>query len=234
MVIGADGVNSNVRLIMRELAMTAHSSPKVVNDEKPYLCTYRLMFGNAPRLPQVEEGLTCEAHGSKVSTQLFIGHEKMWFFVLEELAKPTQDLARYTRADEDAFAQRMAHTHMSDRLTFGDVYEARCGAGLTNLGEGVLKTWGWNRIVLAGDAAHKATPNIGWGFNAGAWSNGVMRFLDRYLWPALNVDKVMSNHYVGPLVSAVPILDFLEENSPHKGRIPWVHAGVPAAGIATA
>lgn len=48
------------------------------------------------------------------------------------------------------------------------MYEMRNDAGLTNLAEGMLKMWSWGgRVVLAGDPAHKVTPNVGWGFNAG-------------------------------------------------------------------
>lgn len=38
---------------------------------------------------------------------------------------------------------------------------------MANLEEGIAKNWSWNRIVLAGDACHKFTPNSGLGFQNG-------------------------------------------------------------------
>ncbi|KAK0717705.1 hypothetical protein B0T26DRAFT_751732 [Lasiosphaeria miniovina] len=49
------------------------------------------------------------------------------------------------------------------------IYERldRTQAGMVNLEEGILKRWSWDRIVLAGDAAHKFTPSTGAGCNNG-------------------------------------------------------------------
>ena len=91
----------------------------------------------------------------------------MAFTVYERIPEPTHDAPRYTQADEDAFVERWGHLPLSDRLTVRDAYESRVQAGLVNLEEGVVKHWGWDRIVLIGDAAHKFTPSTGAGCNNG-------------------------------------------------------------------
>ena len=81
--------------------------------------------------------------------------------------EPTLEPPRYTSADEEAFVKRWGHLHLSDKLTVRDAYDTRVQAGLVNLEEGVVKHWGWDRIVLIGDAAHKFTPSTGAGCNNG-------------------------------------------------------------------
>lgn len=53
------------------------------------------------------------------------------------------------------------------RLKLKDVFAQRMSGGMANLEEGVLKHWSGGRIVLAGDACHKFTPNAGLGLNNG-------------------------------------------------------------------
>ena len=276
-VIGADGVHSRVRHLMRDMAQKAGATD--LDDEQPFEATYKVMFGTAPRAAQLRPGGEWESHGPRVTTQLFVGETKMWFFVYQKLDEPARRPQRFTRDDEEAYAARWGDVHLTDDLLFRDVYATRLGAGMTNLEEGILKNWSWDRIVLVGDAAHKVTPNFGWGFNSGvqdlvvltnalrgllaqhdgqldtatisalfagyqeerigfmrkivelsgrvtrmgAWQNGAMWLLDRYLFPALHADQWLARHSVGKMVAKVPVLNFLEEKHFRAGRIPWVH-----------
>ncbi len=168
MVIGADGVHSSTRQLMRELALkaTPPGATAAVNDEKPWLATYRVLYGSVPKRPDWVAGDDYESHGDHVCIQFFVGRERAWFFVYSELPEPTKERAYYSQQDADGYAETYGELHVTEKLKFRDVYAGKYASGLTNLEEGVMKHWSWRRIVLAGDAVHKVTPNIGWGFNS--------------------------------------------------------------------
>ncbi|KAH8890050.1 FAD binding domain-containing protein [Thozetella sp. PMI_491] len=168
MVIGADGVHSATRQIFRRLAL--ESSPPggqvLVNDEKPWLTTFRVLYGGLPIEPGFVPGESFESHGKNACAQVFIGKEHIWFFLYSALPEQTKEPARYTQQDADEYAKKYGDIHITDKFLFRDIYAKKAHSGLANLEEGIMKHWSWGRIVLAGDSAHKITPNVGWGFNS--------------------------------------------------------------------
>lgn len=168
-VIGADGAHSLIRERMRTLALKANETE--MNDEKPFLTTYR---GFWLRMPTSQTGLqagtTSETHGPDATTQLFSGPETTVMGLYEKLESPTRNRSRYTEEDQLALVERWGHLPLAPggKLTLKEAFSRRTQAGLVNLEEGVVKHWSWDgRIVLAGDAAHKFTPSTGAGCNNG-------------------------------------------------------------------
>lgn len=98
------------------------------------------------------------------------GPERSWFFMYEQLDAPTQARRDYTAADMEQYAQQFAEMHVTDTVQFKAVWPRRTNAGMSDLYEGTVAHWHHGRVVLAGDAAFKVTPNIGWGYNSGAHS----------------------------------------------------------------
>jgi 2-polyprenyl-6-methoxyphenol hydroxylase-like FAD-dependent oxidoreductase len=94
------------------------------------------------------------------------GRERAWLLLYEKLPEPTKEPKRYTKAEMDEFAARFADWPVNEHLKVKDVYDSS-KAGMSNLDEGVLEHWSLGRIVLAGDACHKFTPNAGLGFTNG-------------------------------------------------------------------
>lgn len=166
-VLGVDGVHGKTRDIMRILALK-QSPDAPVNPERPFTAYYRVMFGAIPHPAGMLTGENHDCHGAKYSTMLITGNQgRAWFFLYESLDKPTQERVRYTEEDMEELATKCKNMHVSEHHTFGDIWPTRFKAGMTNLEEGILEHWSGDRIVLAGDLAHKITPNIGWGYFAG-------------------------------------------------------------------
>lgn len=165
MVIGADGVNSKIRQTMRELAIKA-SAPNV-NEEKPYLSCYKVLWCTFPRQPCNDPGDSVEIHGKDVSLQCLNSQKRSWLFIYERLEQPTRERAFYSQEDVEGFAKRHGDLAIGEQLKVKDVFPKRSTAGMSNLEEGIVKHWSWDRMVLVGDACHKFTPNQGLGYNNG-------------------------------------------------------------------
>lgn len=173
-VIGADGVHSKTRRFMRKLALD-ESPNATVNPEKPYTAYYKCMWGTVPIPPGLSPGDHLDCHSDLgVSSMFLTGRDRGWFFMFSLLDEPTQKRMDYTENDMEAYAKQLANLHIGPGLKFSDIWSTRYNAGMSNLDEGVLDHWSWNRICLAGDSVHKVTPNAGWGFNSGVQDVAVL------------------------------------------------------------
>ncbi|GFF60405.1 3-(3-hydroxy-phenyl)propionate/3-hydroxycinnamic acid hydroxylase [Aspergillus udagawae] len=138
-VIGADGVYSRTRQVMRNLALKRELD-STVGPPTP-------IHGDIPAsLP--------------VIPFTFAGWPG-------RLARPTSDRTNYTEKEIDALAAEFAEFPLTKTVKVKDVWPRMLGAGLTNLDEGIAKHWSFGRIVLVGDACHKMTTHLGLGFNHG-------------------------------------------------------------------
>lgn len=175
-VVGADGVHSQVRKYMRTLALKQDSKAKV-DAEKPFLSTYRCMFGYGPTPEGPAVSDIWECHSDDKCTQMMVGQDKTWFFVYEKLAKPTRERTTYTAKDKEQYADRLGDLLVHEKVRVRDVYRTAQETVLVDLEEGTVKNYSWGRLLLAGDAANKQTPNAGNGFNCGAQDIAVLASL---------------------------------------------------------
>ncbi|KAI0171961.1 FAD/NAD(P)-binding domain-containing protein [Hypoxylon sp. FL1284] len=177
-VVGCDGVHSVVRKKIRALALQEAASGEV-DEENPFLSTYRMMWCSFPSQGEGKEhggpGSAQDVHGPGHSAQFLVGEKRSWMFVYERLATPTREPARYTQADVEAYADKWGDMPLDGSLRVRDMFAQRYHADMTNLDEGILRRWhSGGRLVLAGDAAHKFTPNSGLGYNNGIQDAAVL------------------------------------------------------------
>lgn len=177
-LVGADGVHSTVRQFMAKLAST--TSPKdAATLAGSYLktryriltCTSSNLFANDPTKRFLKNGAMNNAyypeHG--VGTLSVAGVDGRIFWAIY-IANPTQTAypsTRYEQADIDKAIKKWGHLNFNADYTVNDLWESRLGVNMIPMEEGVLPTK-WNsggRIVLVGDAVHKATANLGMGGN---------------------------------------------------------------------
>lgn len=165
-VLGADGVHSKVRAILRE-QMLKESLDSEVDEDQPYPAMYKTLWCSFPRRYEFTPGDHLITHGNGASLQLLNSSKRAWVFVYEKLETPTKERVKYTEEDLEAFAAKHGEMSIGLRLKLKDVVKYRTAGGLTNLEEGILRNWSHGRIVLAGDSCHKFTPNAGFGLNNG-------------------------------------------------------------------
>jgi 2-polyprenyl-6-methoxyphenol hydroxylase-like FAD-dependent oxidoreductase len=185
MVLGVDGVYSKTRALMRELMMSASKEKQEGNDdnleglliprERPYKAEYRCLWGTCPTPKACAPSSNAESHGPERSIMFMTGSDgRAWFFLYEQLDKTRDEGQRYTDADMEQMAARFSRIYLLPGLPFGDIWPTRTACGMADQLEGVLPQEQWHlpashggRVVLAGDAVHRMTPNFGWGFNSG-------------------------------------------------------------------
>ncbi|KAF4459802.1 FAD binding domain-containing [Fusarium albosuccineum] len=164
-IIGADGVHSRTRLIMRDMALKANPSASW-DPELPYTATYNLLWACFPR-PTEEMGQGYDTQDQDRSIMYVTGRDMAWVFLYKKLAEPTKGYVSYKQEDIDAVAEEFKDFHVNETLTVKELWKTKMGTGMTTLDEGIAKHWSWGRIVLVGDACHKFTPNAGAGLNNG-------------------------------------------------------------------
>ncbi|KAJ5087968.1 hypothetical protein N7456_011584 [Penicillium angulare] len=178
-VIGADGAQSKTRRIMRGLAL--HEKPhRPWDSENPYISSFRLLFGTFPSPSEPGLGYDTQAHNR--AAVYFSGPKRAWFFLYDKLPTPTRDHIRYTDEDIEILGAEFSEFPLTRDFKVKDVWPYMEQKGMTNLQEGIVQHWSFERIVLAGDAAHKFTPHLGLGFNDGiqdvvALCNGIQQAL---------------------------------------------------------
>lgn len=181
MVLGVDGVHSKTRGLMRELILASKEKEGDGDEkadlppERPYKAEYRCLWGTCPAPKACEPASNAESHGPERSIMFMTDRDgRSWFFLYEQLDSLRDESQRYTAEDEEQMAARFSRIHLLPGLPFSDIWPTRTACGMADQLEGVLPRAHWHlppaqggRVVLAGDAVHRMTPNFGWGFNSG-------------------------------------------------------------------
>ncbi|KAI1439950.1 putative monooxygenase [Annulohypoxylon stygium] len=182
-VVGADGVHSSTRLVMR--ALKADEKPEDLPEPQkyPYISTYRALYGHIPVLPGLASNTRYDGAHNGLSTQITTGTDIAWYSVYEKIKHPESKVTKYTETDKASIMSKWGHLYMAPGWKVRDVNAHRIGETvLINLEEGLIDDWFFERIILVGDAVRKLEPHAGLGYNCGVTDlvvlvNGLRRLL---------------------------------------------------------
>ncbi|EHK47725.1 hypothetical protein TRIATDRAFT_216884 [Trichoderma atroviride IMI 206040] len=171
-VIGADGVHSKVRGIMRQMAIEEH--PKRSWDaEEPYLTTYKCLWFSTPslvsqqNLPGSPDMAVYETYHKDHSIMCLSGKLRCWVFLYKKLRQPTTQRLACTKEDMQQMINTFADFHITEHVKVREAYNNKINSSMASIEEGMTSHWSWGRIVLAGDSCHKFAPNLGLGYQSG-------------------------------------------------------------------
>lgn len=168
-VVGADGIRSTVRQCMQDHIETL-SPGATEKDRNSISAEYNCIFGignpvEAPTTP----GESHRSYDKNHSTLSFVGGGGiLYWFLFSKLDKRYwgKEIPRYTTEQMEEAAHAFDNIHMTDKITFKEVFEQRTYANFLAIEESQNEHWSSGRMVCIGDAVHKMTPNLGAGGNA--------------------------------------------------------------------
>ncbi|PYI09367.1 FAD/NAD(P)-binding domain-containing protein [Aspergillus sclerotiicarbonarius CBS 121057] len=147
MIIGADGVHSRPRRIMRDIALQENPS-RSWDPAQPFASPYQLLYGSFPAIWQPGQGYDVQDQDRAII-----------------LPRETSNRVWYTEEDIEALGHDFAEFPSTRTMKVKDIWPGMQGIGMTNLEEGIVRHWHLGRVVLVGDACHKMTTHLGLGFN---------------------------------------------------------------------
>ncbi|KAH8646226.1 hypothetical protein BX600DRAFT_157932 [Xylariales sp. PMI_506] len=185
-VVGADGVHSAVRKEMRRIANKISPEYFVGDEESRVPVQYKCLFGISKPVPGFPTGTENFAFNRGYSFFIVPGPEgRIYWFLFSNVDKTLygNDIPVYTKADEEVLVKKHIKHHITENVTFGDLYAARISAVLVPLQEHVFEHWYFKRIITIGDSAHKQNPIGGQGGNGAIESgaalvNALLRKMD--------------------------------------------------------
>jgi 2-polyprenyl-6-methoxyphenol hydroxylase-like FAD-dependent oxidoreductase len=171
-VIGADGVHSKVRSIMRRLALEEDPT-RSWDAEKPYLTTYKCLWFSTPSLVSEQDLSGCpdmtvyETYHKDHSIMCLSGKQRCWAFLYKKLPQPTTQRLTYSKEDMEETINAFADFPITEDVKVREAYNRRINSSMASIEEGMTNHWSWGRIVLIGDSCHKYAPNLGYGYQGG-------------------------------------------------------------------
>lgn len=171
-VIGADGVHSKVRSIMRRMALEEDPTRRW-DAENPYLTTYKCLWFSTPSLVREQDlsgspDMTVyETYHMDHSIMCLSGKLRCWTFLYKKLPQSTTQRLIYTKEDMEEMMNTFVDFPITEFVKVGEAYKQRINSSMASIEEGMTDHWSLGRIVLAGDSCHKFAPNLGLGYQSG-------------------------------------------------------------------
>ncbi|EER23620.1 FAD dependent oxidoreductase domain containing protein [Coccidioides posadasii C735 delta SOWgp] len=163
LVVGADGVHSKVRELMWDKANRAIPGSISAAEKRSMATTYNALIAMCPPVPGLSKHDMEITSGNGFSFLLLCQPTFITFIAHCKLPEAKRyrwpNRGKYTEEEMEALASKLADCPVTETVLFGELWRSRTKGQLISLEEGVLKHWFFGRIVLAGDAIHKITPN---------------------------------------------------------------------------
>jgi 2-polyprenyl-6-methoxyphenol hydroxylase-like FAD-dependent oxidoreductase len=157
MVLGVDGVSSLTRTMMWKHADVVQPGLIPETDKTCIQTRWQALIGLGPHEPKLGPNAAHVVHDHKFSFLMITQSDRVFWFVFFRLEKTKvwPERGRYTKAEAEDIAKTIANHPLNEQMKFGELWEHRERGDLIPIEEGVLDVWHHDRIVLAGDAAHK-------------------------------------------------------------------------------
>ncbi|KAL4928079.1 FAD-dependent oxidoreductase [Aspergillus undulatus] len=233
-LVGADGIHSRVRQSIAEKLGTTDSQlgKQLVEG---FTSEYNCVFGvsrNDPSNPFLPDSMVHNVYYHTYSAIAAAGVHGLvfWFlFVKAPTQTRTPNCPRFTDDDAQALIDKYGDAQLSPGYTVRDLWDARVKATMAPLEEGVLKKWSHGRVVLMGDAVHKATINAGFGGNLAYegiayFTNALVPLLKEHPMPSTEqLTKVFGEYYNRHNPRAHMICDFSARITRYEAQDTWVY-----------
>ncbi|KAI1333589.1 FAD/NAD(P)-binding domain-containing protein [Xylariaceae sp. FL0016] len=190
LVIGADGVHSQTRALMRGLARDKEEEEEEKGGDA-MTSPFQVLYGTAAYVAGMPTGTFFETHGRGVSSQIMADArlDRMHFAVFRKRPVPAQSKAgdgdgveegeeeeeeeeqyhhyhRYSEAETRAFVEDVGDVMVMPGLTARELWRHCRWTRLVDQYEGLAGRWHWGgRVVLVGDSAAQMTSAAGLGYN---------------------------------------------------------------------
>ncbi|KAG5789692.1 hypothetical protein H9Q69_011260 [Fusarium xylarioides] len=167
-IVGADGIHSAVRDEMWRLGNEQSPGyfPEDENSRVPV--STRCIFGISKRPSALgyrsQQMVVGDGHAYLI---IAAPGDRTYWFLFDGLpeTKRGKDISKYTKADEEGLVKEHHGDHITQDVTFGELYDRKIMSTLVPLEEYVFDRWHYKRIVTIGDSAHKIDPASGQGGN---------------------------------------------------------------------
>lgn len=78
-MIGADGINSLIRSVMRTMVLDAEGA-----EENPFEAKFMSVYGDAPRPPDIKRGMVYDIQGTGRASSLFVLRDRAQFSYIRD------------------------------------------------------------------------------------------------------------------------------------------------------
>ncbi|OJD27062.1 hypothetical protein ACJ73_01550 [Blastomyces percursus] len=197
-VVGCDGIHSEVRHEMVRLANDASPGhfPSREYDDMP--CDYGCVFGVSKLSTAIPAGCFTSVPRHNNSYGILGGlHGRVYWFHFFKLHKRAYGtgIPRFTKEDELRHIEKHKGDILAPGLGFEDLIRGHIAYNMTALPEYTFRQWHYNRIITIGDAAHKFHPIAGHGGNSAlesgvALTNALARALNGSTSNALSTSQI--------------------------------------------
>ncbi|KAJ5013285.1 FAD-dependent monooxygenase andE [Colletotrichum sp. SAR 10_99] len=168
-LVGGDGVHSKVREEMWRIASVSDPNAFPPEERSIVQSSMKCIFGISKQPANFPPGATQQSSFFRGHLYLVIsapGGRVYWFLFHElEGTKHGKDIPKFSKDDELLLATQYRDDHITEDMTFGDLYDNRIKSTLVPLEEHVFRRWHFQRILIIGDAATKVHPIAAQGGN---------------------------------------------------------------------